>query len=204
MFALGLFVAICVVTITAPLIATFVLHTDPNAQNLRNNFAVPSTASWLGTDELGRDNLTRRAVRRSSLPTDRRCDRARIAGGWRAACGLMAGFYGDSWTTPSTPLFRYSRTFQACSLLIILSVTFRPDVTTLAIIIGLTGWTGTARLGARPGAIGVPPGITSMPRGCLAPATPGSSSTISCPISSRWSPSSPASRLPPASWLSRG
>ena len=39
----------------APLLAPF----DPRAQNLQNTTAKPSGAHWLGTDELGRDQLSR-------------------------------------------------------------------------------------------------------------------------------------------------
>jgi peptide/nickel transport system permease protein len=145
MFALGLFTVICLVTVTAPLVATFVLHTDPNAQDLRNNFAAPSVGSWLGTDELGRDNLTRLLYAgRVSLLIGFMIALVSLVVG--VPLGLVAGFYGRFVDDAINAFIQVLQNIPSLFLLIILSVTFRPDVTTLAIIIGLTGWTGTARL----------------------------------------------------------
>ena len=40
-------------------LAPLVAPADPRAQNLKNTTAKPSAAHWLGTDELGRDQLSR-------------------------------------------------------------------------------------------------------------------------------------------------
>lgn len=56
-FALGgaIFLAICVATVLAPLITS----TDPNALSMRNRFKPPGAEFLLGTDNLGRDMLSR-------------------------------------------------------------------------------------------------------------------------------------------------
>jgi peptide/nickel transport system permease protein len=145
MFAMCLFAAICLVTVTAPLLATYVLHTDPNAQDLRNNFAPPGPGSWLGTDELGRDNLTRvlYAGQVSLLIGFMVAVVSLVVG---VPLGLVAGFYGKKVDDAINAVIQVLQNIPTLFLLIILSVTFRPDPLKLAIIIGVIGWTGTARL----------------------------------------------------------
>jgi peptide/nickel transport system permease protein len=46
-------------SLAAPAISALVTHYDPNSQDLTDIFGRASTAHWLGTDELGRDTLTR-------------------------------------------------------------------------------------------------------------------------------------------------
>ena len=54
--AAAVFLAVIVaVSVAAPLVA----RVDPNAQNLAHTLAGPSGAHWLGTDQLGRDVLSR-------------------------------------------------------------------------------------------------------------------------------------------------
>lgn len=53
--ALGFLVFIVLVAVFAPVLAP----ADPNAQILRDNLQSPSWSHWLGTDELGRDILSR-------------------------------------------------------------------------------------------------------------------------------------------------
>jgi peptide/nickel transport system permease protein len=145
MAALYLFVAICLLTLAAPLIATYVLQTDPNAQNLRNNFAPPGPGHWLGTDELGRDNLTRVLYAgQVSLRIGFMVALVSLLLG--VPIGLVAGYYGGRIDDAINAVIQVLQNIPGLFLLIILSVTFRPDPTGLAVIIGLIGWMGTARL----------------------------------------------------------
>src|SRR5690606_27073143 len=54
---LGLFVivAFVVLSLAAPLLAPY----SPSAQDLGNRLSAPTSAHWFGTDELGRDILSR-------------------------------------------------------------------------------------------------------------------------------------------------
>jgi peptide/nickel transport system permease protein len=52
---LAIFTAIVVVSALAPLVSPY----DPAAQSLLRRLAAPSTAHWLGTDQLGRDAMSR-------------------------------------------------------------------------------------------------------------------------------------------------
>jgi peptide/nickel transport system permease protein len=144
-FAIGLFAAICLVTLAAPLLATYVLHTDPNAQDLRNNFAPPGPGRWLGTDELGRDNLTRVLYAgQVSLRIGFMVALVSMVAG--VPLGLIAGFYGGRIDDAINAVIQVLQNIPLLFFLITLSITFRPDPTGLAVIIGLLGWMGTARL----------------------------------------------------------
>lgn len=50
---------IIIVFIALSLLAPFIAPYDPAAQNLGNRLAFPSAEHWFGTDELGRDILSR-------------------------------------------------------------------------------------------------------------------------------------------------
>src|SRR5262249_11876554 len=54
-FALAFVALLIVILVFGPLIVPY----DPIAQDLRHPFAPPSAAHWLGTDNLGRDVLSR-------------------------------------------------------------------------------------------------------------------------------------------------
>jgi peptide/nickel transport system permease protein len=145
MAAIYLFVAICLLTLAAPLVATYVLHTDPNAQNLRNNFAPPGPGHWLGTDELGRDNLTR-VLYAGQVSLRIGVVVAVVSLVLGVPVGLVAGYYGGRVDDSINAVIQVLQNIPTMFLLIILAVTFRPDPTQLAVIIGVIGWMGTARL----------------------------------------------------------
>ena len=145
MFAIYLFLLICVVTVGAPLIATYLLHTDPNAQDLRNNFAAPGPGRWLGTDELGRDNLTR-VLYAGQVSLRIGFVVAIVSMLVGVPLGLIAGFYGGRIDDVINAVIQVLQNIPTLFFLIILSVTYRPDPTGLAVIIGIIGWMGTARL----------------------------------------------------------
>jgi peptide/nickel transport system permease protein len=145
MAAIYLFLAICLLTLAAPLIAAQVLHTDPNAQDLRNNFSPPSPEHWLGTDELGRDNLTR-VLYAGQVSLRIGFVVAVVSLLLGVPVGLIAGYYGGRVDDAINAVIQLLQNIPTMFLLIILSVTYRPDATGIAVIIGLIGWMGTARL----------------------------------------------------------
>ena len=145
MAALGLFLLICAITLAAPLLVTHLLGTDPNAQDLLNNFAPPSSRHWLGTDELGRDTLARvlyagQVSLRIGLVV------AIVSLLIGVPIGLIAGYYGGPIDDAINAVIQVLQNIPGMFLLIILSVTYRPDPTLLAAFIGFIGWMGTARL----------------------------------------------------------
>ena len=51
--------ALTILLIVVALAAPWLAPADPTAQNLAGRLASPSAAHWMGTDELGRDILSR-------------------------------------------------------------------------------------------------------------------------------------------------
>ncbi|MSP50462.1 MAG: ABC transporter permease [Alphaproteobacteria bacterium] len=75
------------------MLARWVVPFDPVAQNLMSTLEPPSTAHWFGTDELGRDIMTRVVYgARTSLLTA--SGAVIIAGTIGVPVGLVAGFFG--------------------------------------------------------------------------------------------------------------
>jgi peptide/nickel transport system permease protein len=55
----GLVLVMVAIALGAPLLATYVFHHTPYSIDLSATFGTPSKEHWLGTDEAGRDTLTR-------------------------------------------------------------------------------------------------------------------------------------------------
>ncbi|MEK4523095.1 ABC transporter permease [Psychrobacillus sp. FSL W7-1493] len=144
-FFIVLFVGI--VSILAPLLAPH----DPAAINAANMLKPPfwmeggSTANLLGTDNLGRDILSR-IIYGSQISLLVGITSVVVAGIIGVTIGLIAGYYGgfidnvlmrlvDSFLAIPTILFA----------LVILSV-FGPSVITLIFVLGATNWVNYARL----------------------------------------------------------
>jgi peptide/nickel transport system permease protein len=89
--ALVLIVLLILVAIFAPTIAPF----DPNKQSLANHLKGPSSTHWLGTDELGRDVLSR-IIYGSRVSLTAALQAVVIAVVLGVPPGLLAGFFG-SW-----------------------------------------------------------------------------------------------------------
>lgn len=149
MAALVGFMLIVLVTICAPLIATYVLETSPEAimRTPAGRIAVyqpPGPAYPLGTDELGRDSLTRLLYAgRVSLTVAFLVALISLAIG--APLGLIAGYYGGRADDLINALVQLVINIPTLFILIILSVLFNPGVLGLALFFGLVYWPSTTR-----------------------------------------------------------
>jgi peptide/nickel transport system permease protein len=147
--AAGVLGVIVLLTLLAPLIAQNVLHTTPE-QMVRGpdgRFAVlkpPGPGYPLGTDDLGRDVLTRLLYAgRVSLTIGFLVALISIVVG--TATGLVAGYFGGWVDDATNGVIQLIFNIPFLFLLIILSVLLRPNVLLLSVIFGFVFWPGTAR-----------------------------------------------------------
>ncbi len=104
----------------------------------------PQPPFWLGTDELGRDLLSRvlYGARISLLVAIVATSLTLVIG---VTVGLCAGYFG-AWV--DTVLMRITDvvlSFPALLLAIALAALFEPGLTTIFVVIGVVSWTGVAR-----------------------------------------------------------
>ncbi|TMC08852.1 MAG: ABC transporter permease [Chloroflexi bacterium] len=145
MAAGGLIALLALIAIGAPLLSALVTHYDPARQDLQNNFAFPGRVHWLGTDELGRDTLTRLIWgARISLGIGFLTVAIQLTFG--AAIGLIAGYYGRLVDDVLMRVVDVVLAFPPIFLFIGLSILFRPSTVTLSLIIAFVGWGSVARL----------------------------------------------------------
>jgi peptide/nickel transport system permease protein len=113
--------------------------------NLPQALLPPSSAHWLGTDQLGRDVLSRliHGARISLVIGFIAVGVAVVVG---TLAGALAGFYGG-WV--DTALMRFVDTmlaFPSIFLLLSIIAIVEPSIYTIMAVIGFTGWMGVARL----------------------------------------------------------
>jgi peptide/nickel transport system permease protein len=136
---------LALIAIGAPLLSAFVTHYDPARQDLSNNFDFPGRLHWLGSDELGRDTLTRLIWgARISLGVGFLTVTIQLTFG--AAIGLIAGYYGRLVDDILMRVVDVVLAFPPIFLFIGLSILFQPSAITLSLIIAFVGWSSVARL----------------------------------------------------------
>ncbi len=139
---LSLFV---VFALAAPLISAYVTHFRPSDQDLLHTFQGPTGKHWLGTDELGRDTLTRLAWgARVTLGVSILCVGVQLLIG--TTVGLLAGFHGGKTDMLSMRTVDSVLAFPDIFLFMLIAVLVRPTPVTMAVIIALIGWAEVARL----------------------------------------------------------
>jgi peptide/nickel transport system permease protein len=145
MAALAGLLLVVLVSLLAPLLAGQFLRVDPYTPDLLSRYAPPSQAHPLGTDDVGRDVLARLL----------HAGQVSLGIGFAIACvsiliglpvGMASGYFGGRFDDVSNAVIQTINNVPMFFLLILLSVTLRPNVFTLALIIGGFGWMGTARL----------------------------------------------------------
>jgi peptide/nickel transport system permease protein len=142
--ALG--VALLVVFVVCAVFAPWLAPQDPAKLDLTGRLMGPSTAHWFGTDELGRDILSRTLFgARISLIVAVSVVGLSLAVGLVA--GGLAGFYGG-WTDTVVNVY-VTNAFMALPgiLLAIAFVAFMgPGLGNVILALAISGWVGYARL----------------------------------------------------------
>jgi peptide/nickel transport system permease protein len=118
---------------------------DPDSQNLDDVMAGPTAAHLLGTDQLGRDVLSRMLHgARVSLAV------GFVSVGIAAAIGIVlgaaAGYHGGLVDASIMRLVDLMLVFPRFFLLLAVLAFLKPSIWTIMVVIGLTGWMGVARL----------------------------------------------------------
>ena len=125
----------------APVLAPYAV----DALDLANRRAAPSMRHWFGTDELGRDLLTRVLFgARVSLAIG--LVSAMVSAAIGAAVGSIAGYAG---ALADDVLMRITDAMLAIPrlpLLMIAAAVLQPSVPVLVLLVGLAGWMETARV----------------------------------------------------------
>jgi peptide/nickel transport system permease protein len=129
------------VALLAPIVAPYA----PDAVDLTVRRQPPSGVHWFGTDDLGRDVLTRVLHgARVSLAIGLLAAALSVALG--TSIGLAAGFVRGAW---DGLLMRLADTMLAVPrlpLLMILAAILRPPIPLLIVLVGAVGWMETARV----------------------------------------------------------
>ena len=143
--AAAFIVLVALVAISAPLISRFVTHYDPSQQDLTEIFAPPTRQHWLGTDQLGRDTLTR-LVWGARVSLGVAFLTVAIALALGTIVGLVAGYY-RAWV--DEVLMRFVDVLLAIPaifLFIMLGMLLKPNAVMLAVIIASVSWVSVSRL----------------------------------------------------------
>jgi peptide/nickel transport system permease protein len=141
-WGLALTLLLVIVAVAAPWLAP----ADPTAQNLPVRLASPSAAHWMGTDELGRDILSRiiYGARVSMLVSVSVVLGAGIAG---LTIGALAGYFGG-WLDRfvNIVLINAFLSFPGILLAIAFAAFLGPGLGKVILALVITGWAGYARL----------------------------------------------------------
>ena len=169
LIALGFVALLTILAIFAPLLSQTLVGVGPNDTNPKNQFAAPyfgpyirwqlgmdnTTAPvllhesegithWLGTDQLGRDQLVRLLYGgRVSLAIAFLASFISLVIG--VLVGATAGFFGGVVDDLIMWLINTLSSIPGIYLLIIVTAIFSPSWIILTLFLGLLGWLGTAR-----------------------------------------------------------
>jgi len=132
---------LAIMAVGAPLLAPH----DPNKPDVKRILDSPSSRHWLGTDQIGRDVLSRMLYgARVSLAVG--FVSVGIATAIGIALGAAAGYHGGMVDAGVMRLVDLMLVFPRFFLLLAVLAFLKPSIWTIMAVIGLTGWMGVARL----------------------------------------------------------
>ncbi len=139
--ALMVLLALAILAVVAPFVTPFI----PDGIDLANRRAAPSLTHWFGTDELGRDVLTR-ALFGARISLAIGLLSAAITGGVGVTVGALSGYVGKWLDNILMRLTDAMLSVPRLPLLMIAAAIFEPSIPILILLVGLTGWMETARV----------------------------------------------------------
>lgn len=140
MISLVVVLVLGLLALLAPIIAPY----DPTA--ISGSFAAPpNTEHWLGTDQIGRDVLSRLlyGMRVSLLVGIMATLISTVVG---VVLGLLAGYFGGVIDMVIMRFTDMIMSFPYILLVLVAAAIFKPGMWTIIIILGLVDWPGIARL----------------------------------------------------------
>jgi len=138
--------AAAVILVLAALLAPWIAPADPAAQNLPARLQAPSHAHWMGTDELGRDTLSRTlfGARISLLVAVSVVCGCGLTG---LVVGMLAGYTGGWFDRfVNVLLINAFLSFPGILLAIAFAAFLGPGISKVILALVITGWAGYARL----------------------------------------------------------
>jgi len=141
-WGLGLALLLAFIALAAPWLAPY----DPTAQNLPARLLGPSAAHWMGTDDLGRDILSRIffGARISMLVA---ISVVAGSGAIGLSIGALAGFLGGWFDhIVNVVLINAFLSFPGILLAIAFAAFLGPGIGKVILALVITGWAGYARL----------------------------------------------------------
>ena len=141
MTGLVLIAGLAAVAVFAPWIAPY----DPLGQNLLERLQPPSLHHWLGTDDLGRDLLSR-LLYGTRISLSVAFVAVSITTFFGTLVGLVAGYFGRWWDAVLMRTVDVLLCFPTFFLILMVIAFLEPNIVTVMVVIGATSWTGLARL----------------------------------------------------------
>lgn len=138
--------AIASLLIILALLAPWISPSDPSAQNLASRLEAPTAAHWFGTDELGRDILSRvlYGARISLFVSVCVVTGCGLTG---LTLGMLAGYHGGMLDrVVNLLLINAFLSFPGVLLAIALAAFFGPGIGKVILALVITGWAGYARI----------------------------------------------------------
>jgi peptide/nickel transport system permease protein len=137
--------AVVVLLFLVAALAHLISPYDPSAVDTGIILRPPGAAHWLGTDELGRDVLSRMiyGARISLMVGFVSIGIATVVG---VIIGAVSGYYGGITDEIMMRFVDVMLTFPVFFLILAVIAILEPNIVNVMIVIGLTGWMGVARL----------------------------------------------------------
>jgi peptide/nickel transport system permease protein len=138
--------AITILLVVVALLAPWISPADPASQNLPARLQAPSLSHWMGTDELGRDILSR-VIYGARISLFVAVCVVLGCGLTGLTLGMLAGYHGGVFDRIVNLLFINAfLSFPGVLLAIAFAAFFGPGIGKVILALIITGWAGYARL----------------------------------------------------------